>query len=262
MVDDDALILGFEDIGALALGKVGGKGANLAWMSQAGLPVPPGFCVTTTAFRRFVGGALAPFYAELDAVDPGDVEGTRAIADRVRAALRALPIPAEVSAAVADAWRTLGGPGHAWAVRSSATAEDLPGASFAGQQDTYLNVRGEGPLLDAVRDCWASLFTDRAVLYRARNGFGHRAVALSVVVQRMVDPEASGILFTADPVSGSRAIASIDAGFGLGEALVGGLIDADLYKADKATGSLREARVGDKAFAIRSRPEGGTVQEP
>jgi pyruvate,water dikinase len=262
MADDEVFVLGFQDIGAGALAKVGGKGANLAWMARAGLAVPPGFCVTTAAFRRFVGRAMEPLHAALDALDPGDVEGARVIAGRVRAALRALLIPPEVSAAVVRAWLALSGPDHAWAVRSSATAEDLPGASFAGQQDTYLNVRGERPLLDAVRDCWVSLFTDRAVLYRARNGFGHRAVALSVVVQRMIEPDASGILFTADPVSGNRAIVSIDAGFGLGEALVGGLIDADLYKADKATGSLREMRVGDKAFAIRSRPEGGTVQEP
>jgi rifampicin phosphotransferase len=262
MAHEEALVLGFADIGTGALARVGGKGANLAWMTQAGLPVPPGFCVTTAAFRRFVGRSLASLYTALDALDPGDVEGARVVAGRVRSALHALPIPTEVSTAVVDAWRALAGPEHAWAVRSSATAEDLPGASFAGQQDTYLNIRGEGPLLCAVRDCWVSLFTDRAVLYRARNGFGHRAVALSVIVQRMVDPEASGILFTADPVSGSRAIVSIDAGFGLGEALVGGLIDADLYRADKATGSLREVRVGDKAFAIRPQRGGGTQQEP
>src|SRR5262245_2993145 len=262
MADDEVFVLGFQGIGAGALAKVGGKGANLAWMAQAGLPVPPGFCITTAAFRRFVGGEIEPLYAALDALDPGEVEGARVTAGRVRAALHALPVPPEVSAAVVSAWRALSGPDYAWAVRSSATAEDLPGASFAGQQDTYLNIRGERPLLDAVRDCWVSLFTDRAVLYRARNGFGHRAVALSVVVQRMIEPDASGILFTADPVSGSRSIVSIDAGFGLGEALVGGLIDADLYKADKATGAVREARVGDKAFAIRSRPEGGTVHEP
>ncbi len=262
MADEETLVLAFGDIGAGALGQVGGKGANLAWMAQAGLPVPPGFCITTAAFRRFVGPSIEPLYTALDALDPGDVEGTRITAGRVRDTLREQPIPPEVAVAVVVAWRALSGPEHAWAVRSSATAEDLPGASFAGQQDTYLNVRGEGSLLDAVRNCWVSLFTDRAVLYRARNGFGHRAVALSVIVQRMIEPDASGILFTADPVSGSRAMASIEAGFGLGEALVGGLIDADRYEADKATGGLRETHVGDKAFAIRSQPEGGTVQEP
>src|SRR6185437_6682720 len=131
-----------------------------------------------------------------------------------------------------------------------------------GQQDTYLNVRGETALLDAVRRCWISLFTDRAVLYRARNGFGHRGVGLAVVVQKLVDPDVSGILFTADPVSGNRHIASIDAGFGLGEALVSGLIEADLYRIDRRSRRILLAQPGDKMFAIRSVPGGGTREEP
>lgn len=258
------LALPFAAIGPGRIADVGGKGANLAWMARAGLPVPPGFCVTTAAFARFLAGHpdLEPLWAALDAVRPDDVDGARGVAADVRAALEALPLPPDVASAVRDAWLGLDGPAHAWAVRSSATAEDLPGASFAGQHDTHLAVRGEAEVLDAVRRCFASLFTDRAVLYRARNGFGHRTVALAVVVQRMVAPEVSGILFTADPVTGDRATASIDAGFGLGEALVGGLVDADLYRADKVTGALREARVGDKALAIRALPGGGTVTEP
>ncbi|MFO0655892.1 MAG: PEP/pyruvate-binding domain-containing protein [Polyangia bacterium] len=154
------------------------------------------------------------------------------------------------------------GDGYAYAVRSSATAEDLPGASFAGQQDTYLNIRGEAALIDAIRRCFVSLFTDRAILYRQKNRFGHRGIALSVVVQRMVFPDAAGILFTADPVSGHRGTIAIDAGFGLGEALVSGLVTADLYRIDKATGAVKEVRVGDKAIAIRALPTGGTVTEP
>src|SRR5262245_14860449 len=117
MTDENALVLGFGDVGAGALAKVGGKGANLAWMAQAGLPVPPGFCITTTAFRRFVGPSIEPLYAALDALAPDDVEGTRVTAGRVRETLRALPIPPEVAAAVVDAWRALSGPEHAWAVR-------------------------------------------------------------------------------------------------------------------------------------------------
>jgi phosphohistidine swiveling domain-containing protein len=254
------LVLAFPDVPADALVHVGGKGANLAWMARAGLPVPPGFCVTTAAFSAFIGDAEA-HYDALDALAPDDVEGVRRVAAEIRAALVRLPVPEDVATAVLDAWRTLDGPGHTWAVRSSATAEDLPDASFAGQQDTFLNVRGAGPLLEVVRDCWVSLFTDRAVLYRARNGFPHRLVKLAVVVQRMVRPEVSGILFTADPVSGSRALCSIDAGWGLGEALVGGLVNADLYIVDKVSGAVREARVGDKAIAIRPRPDGGTFTE-
>jgi hypothetical protein len=164
----------------------------------------------------------------------------------MRATLSRAPLPEPVRDAVLAAWRALDA-GAAYAVRSSATAEDLPGASFAGQQDTFLNVRGGDALLDAVRRCWVSLFTDRAVLYRARGGYGHRAVKLAVVVQRMVQPEASGILFTADPVSGRRTTLSIDAGFGLGEALVSGLVNADLYRVDAPSGKLLEVHVGDGA---------------
>lgn len=249
--------------GADALATVGGKGANLAWMARAGLPVPDGFCVTTAAFHAFLAGCpeLEAHYGALDALDPGDVGGARLVAGAFRDALARVPVPRAIADAVLAAAHRAP-PDTAWAVRSSATAEDLPDASFAGQQDTYLNVRGDEPLIDAVRSCWGSLFTDRAVLYRARNHFPHRAVALSVVVQQMVHPDVSGILFTADPVTGSRAVVSIDAGFGLGEALVGGLVDADLYKADKTTGAVRSVKVGDKALAIRGLPEGGTLQEP
>lgn len=256
---DAALVLSFSEIGESDLPLVGGKGKNLGVLSAAGFPVPPGFCVTTRAFRELVSGCaeLESLYAALEALDPGDIAGTRVTAERVRTALLAVPMPAAIAASIVRAWQALGEE-PAYAVRSSATAEDLPGASFAGQQDTYLNIRGEAALLEAVRRCWASLFTERAVLYRNKNGFGHRGVSLSVVVQRMVLPEAAGILFTADPVSGHRGIISIDAGFGLGEALVSGLVTADLYRVEKATGRILETRIGDKAIAIRPLPEGGT----
>jgi pyruvate,water dikinase len=258
----EPLILPFERISAADLLRVGGKGANLGEMARAGFPVPPGFCVTTAAFDAFLAGCgeLQALYAELEALDGKEVEAARRVAESTRAALGRSPLPPAVADAVLAAWRELGSEAT-WAVRSSATAEDLPDASFAGQQDTYLNIRGAEALLDAVRRCWVSLFTDRAVLYRARSGFGHRGVKLSVVVQRMVLPEVSGILFTADPISGRRGTVSIDAGFGLGEALVSGLINADLYKVDKASGEVLEVRVGDKALAIRPKPEGGTWEE-
>ncbi|HTV24161.1 MAG TPA: PEP/pyruvate-binding domain-containing protein, partial [Polyangiaceae bacterium] len=260
---DALLVLPFERIAAADLPRVGGKGANLGELAHAGFPVPPGFCVTTAAFDAFLAAAseLAPAFEALDRLDGKDVGAARRAAESMRAQLAHLPVPPAVRHAVLAAWNALD-TGVAYAVRSSATAEDLPGASFAGQQDTYLNVRGADALLDAVQRCWVSLFTDRAVLYRARGGYGHRAVKLAVVVQRMVLPEVSGILFTADPVSGRRATVSIDAGYGLGEALVSGLVDADLYRFDAASGTLLEARVGDKALAIRALPEGGTVQEP
>ncbi|HJP59086.1 MAG TPA: PEP/pyruvate-binding domain-containing protein, partial [Gemmatimonadaceae bacterium] len=266
------LTLFFDRIQANDTSIVGGKGANLGALTHAGVQVPPGFCVTTRAYELFI--AQLPDtdarFAELDKLDGTDVEAARRAAETMRASLDKLPVPTDVADAVKESWHSLG-VDDPLAVRSSATAEDLPGASFAGQQDTYLNVRGEAALLDAVRRCWISLFTDRAVLYRARNGFGHRAVGLAVVVQKLIDPDVSGILFTADPVSGNRNITSIDAGFGLGEALVSGLIEADLYKVGmgdegwgmgKGRPRILLARAGDKEFAIRSVPGGGTRKEP
>src|SRR6266850_2125309 len=262
METDRALTLSFAEVDPDDLPRVGGKGANLGALTRAGVSVPPGFCLTTRAFDRFIAAlpdADARF-AELDALDGASVEAARAAAEAMRSRLDALVMPEEVAERIAAAWRLLG-PELPLAVRSSATAEDLPGASFAGQQDTYLNIRGEAALLDAVRRCWISLFTDRAVLYRARGRFGHRAVKLAVVVQRLIDPDVSGILFTADPLTGHRGIASIDAGFGLGEALVSGLVNADLYRVDRRTGEVLLARAGDKAFAIRPTPGGGTTRE-
>lgn len=262
-------VLPFEQISAADLPSVGGKGANLGEMTRAGFPIPPGFCITTAAFDAFMaaqpgpGGAAdagADVFGALDTLAPGDVEAVRAAGAAIRARLVARPVPLAVTAAVRAAWEAAG-VGHAYAVRSSATAEDLPDASFAGQQDTYLNVRGGDALVEAVRACWASLFTDRAILYRMQNGFDHRHVKLSVVVQRMIEPAMSGILFTADPLTGHRHVTSIDAGFGLGEALVSGIVSADLYRVDARTDRLIEATVGDKPIAIRSLPEGGTLRE-
>jgi rifampicin phosphotransferase len=186
----------------------------------------------------------------------------------LRAHLETRPIPDDIRAAVLAAFADLGAE-HSYAVRSSATAEDLAGASFAGQQDTYLNVRGGRALLDRVRACWASLYTDRAILYRAQNRIAHRDVSLCVVVQRMVRSEKSGILFTADPMTGHRGVMAVEAGFGLGESLVSGLVSADLYKIDKRARRVISVTVGDKKLAIVPAPPqdeidgsdgGGTVQ--
>src|SRR5262245_62973851 len=242
---------------------VGGKGANVGEMTRAGFPVPAGFCVTTAAFKAFLEGAgdTVDLFARLAALRPEDTDAVRRLGEEARSRLGRAPIPEGVAAAVAAAWAEAG-TDQAYAVRSSATAEDLPAASFAGQQDTYLNVRGRDALLAKVRDCWVSLFTDRAITYRARNGFDHRKVLLSVVVQRMVSPEVSGILFTADPIDGRRHIVSIDSGFGLGEALVSGLVSADLYKVDKRTNAIVEKKIAEKKLAIWPLPDGGTRQEP
>lgn len=256
------LILSFDSIDSSHLPLVGGKGANLGEMTQAGFPIPAGFCVTTDAFQQFISACPESdaFYAMLEALQSDDVASVRQVGKKVRAALIAVHIPKAIRDAVLAAWQE-SGIEQSYAVRSSATAEDLPDASFAGQQDSFLNVRGAEALLDSVRRCWVSLFTDRAILYRIKNGFNHRDVSLSVVVQRMVLPDVSGILFTADPVSGRRHIASIDASYGLGEALVAGLVNADLYRVDKRSGELVESKIGDKELAIRPLPDGGTFQE-
>lgn len=252
-------VVSFDAIGAADLPAVGGKGANLGELTRAGFPVPGGFCVTTRAWRAHVAGhaRFEALLERLDALAPDDLDGVRALGAEIRAALVERAMPEPVAEAVRAAWRAVGEQ-HAYAVRSSATAEDLPNASFAGQQDTYLNIMGEEALLDRVRACWASLYTDRAILYRARNRVPHRQVALSVVVQRLVRPRTSGILFTADPVTGHRGHTSIDAGFGLGEALVSGLVDADLYVVEARTGREITTKIGDKALAIEWVEGGGT----
>src|SRR5262245_30318183 len=256
------LVLSFAQIGRGDLALAGGKGANLGELTRAGFPVPPGFCVTTAAYRLFLAGHpdVAGLFASLEACRPDDVEALRRAAGAVREELQRLPIPAPVEQAVLAAWEELGAD-QACAVRSSATAEDLPHASFAGQQESYLNVRGREALLRAVRSCWASLYTDRAVVYRARNRFAHGAVALCVVVQRMVFPDVSGVLFTADPVNGRRSVIAIDASYGLGEGLVSGLVTPDHYQIDKRSLAVLTRRLGAKALAVRPGPDGGTVHE-
>lgn len=252
-----ALILPFEAIRREHINEVGGKGANLGELCGAGFPVPGGFCVTTQAYRGFVAPQADEVYARLHGLARHDLEAIRSAGQEVRQRLMALPLPDALHDALVEAWRQ-GDPAQAYAVRSSATAEDLPNASFAGQQDTYLNVIGEAALLARVRECFVSLFTDRAILYRIQSGFAHEHVALSVVVQRMVLPQRSGIMFTADPISEHRQVLSIDASYGLGEALVSGLVSADLYKVDKRRMAVISKQVARKLVAIEPLPEGGT----
>jgi phosphoenolpyruvate synthase/pyruvate phosphate dikinase len=250
-------VLAFSDIDQTSLPYVGGKGANLGELNKAGFPVPDGFCVTTSAYRRFIetSGEMDAYFDLLDRLDAGQLAQIREIGQKIRDHLHSLTIPDDIRCALLRAWKETGAEA-AYAVRSSATAEDLPTASFAGQQETYLNVKGEEQLLKAVKQCWASLFTDRAITYRIKNGFDHRTVFLSVVVQQMVFPEVSGILFTADPITGHRQTVSIDASFGLGEALVSGIVSADLYQV--RSGKIVKKQVAVKQKAIYPLPEGGT----
>jgi phosphohistidine swiveling domain-containing protein len=251
------LVLGLDRIGASLLTTVGGKAANLGELVRAGLPVPAGVCVTTEAYRMLAAESdLGEVQKDLDAVRAHDVPALTALAGRARAALLAAPVPAAVGDAIAAAYARIGAD-QPVAVRSSATAEDLPSASFAGQQDTYLNVVGTASVIDAVVRCWASLWTDRAVVYRAANGIDHRTVRLAVVIQRMIDAQVAGVLFTADPVTGLRRQAVIDASPGLGEAVVSGAVNPDHFVVDTATGSILERRLGDKRVVVRPRPGGG-----
>jgi rifampicin phosphotransferase len=253
----EQLIMFFSDINKSYLPYVGGKGANLGEMTAAGFPIPPGFCVTTSAYRSFIQTSheMNNLLASLDRVNPDDLAQVQNAGSRIREHMESLAMPEDIRASILEAWQTIGA-NKAYAVRSSATAEDLPGASFAGQQDTYLNVFGAEQLLHAVKRCWASLFTDRAISYRVKNGFDHRSVFLSVVVQQMVFPEVSGIMFTANPITGHRKTITIDASFGLGEALVSGLVSADLYHVH--SGKLKNKQISQKKLAIYSLPSGGT----
>lgn len=260
-MSDVPFTLSFAEITEDAHPWVGGKGYNLGRLVRSGFPIPPGFCVTTEAYRQWLEGdqAFQSLQGELGGLSSDDLPKVQAAGSRLRGHLEERALPASISESILKAWREAGSE-RAYAVRSSATAEDLPDASFAGQQDTYLNVVGEQEVLESVRRCWASLYTDRAIVYRMQNNIPHQEVAISVVVQQMVQPESSGILFTADPLTGHRGIATIDAGFGLGEALVSGLISADLYKVDKGRKEIIETVIGDKKLEIVSLPGGGTEE--
>jgi len=226
------LCIPLDELRAGDLERAGGKGANLGELTAAGFDVPDGFVVTTAAYLRAVGVG-GPHQQD---------------------AIRALRVPDEIATAVSDGYAAIGaGP---VAVRSSATAEDLPGAAFAGQQDTYLNVRGETAVIEAVRDCWASLWTERAIAYRDRLGIDPTTVAIAVVVQCMVEADQAGVMFTADPVTGARDRVVIDANPGLGEAVVAGLVTPDHAVLD-ADNRIVSRRQGNREVVIRSLPDGG-----
>ncbi|MEV4312857.1 PEP/pyruvate-binding domain-containing protein [Actinocrispum sp. NPDC049592] len=227
--------LGFAEIDGGMLAAVGGKGANLGVLTNAGLPVPPGFCITTDAYRRVAGD-----------------DHTKA-----RDQILNAEIPPEIAEEITKAYEALG-ENIPVAVRSSATAEDLPFASFAGQQDTYLNIIGAQAVLEATRHCWASLWTERAVSYRATNGIDDNTVQLAVVIQQMVQSDVAGVMFTANPVTGRRHQYVIDASPGLGEAVVSGAVNPDHFVVTDH--EITERRLGDKRIVIRSRPDGGTEQ--
>jgi rifampicin phosphotransferase len=253
-MSDSVLVLPLDALDAADLDIAGGKGANLGELTAAGFPVPPGFVVTTAAY------SLATAELDLSSMTSPAmaVAGTAKSAAEVRGAVVGLTIPEAVTTAITRAYAALGnGP---VAVRSSATAEDLPGAAFAGQQDTYLGVVGTDAVIDAVRDCWASLWTDRAIAYRARQGVDGSDVRIAVVVQTMVEADYAGVLFTANPVTGDRRQTIIDASPGLGESVVSGLVTPDHYVLDER-GRVIARQSGAREVVIRSRAGGGVDRE-
>lgn len=254
----DAMVLGFKEMDTTQLLLVGGKGLHLGELSKIqGIQVPDGFCVTTAGYQMAIerNTTLQALLEQLALLTVADQEHISDISRKIRHTIMEAEIPYAVVEAVAHHLSLLGDE-HAYAVRSSATAEDLPHASFAGQHDTYLNVIGKEAILQHISKCWASLFTDRAIIYRMQNGFDHSQVYLSVIVQRMVFPQASGIMFTADPITSNRKLLSIDASFGLGEALVSGLVSADGYKVQDE--KVIDKQIASKKLAIYGRKEGGT----
>ncbi|MET3544574.1 pyruvate,water dikinase [Paenibacillus favisporus] len=253
-----SMVLGFHEIEKSQLYLVGGKGLNLGELSKVdGIQVPEGFCITTEGYQKAIGQneTYHALLQQLTMLNADDRDQIGEISGKIRQTITEAEIPSDVVEAVTH-YLSRFGEEHAYAVRSSATAEDLPHASFAGQQDTYLNIIGVDAILQHISKCWASLFTDRAVIYRIQNGFDHRHIYLSVIIQKMVFPQASGILFTADPMSGNRKQLSIDASFGLGEALVSGLVSADNYKVQG--GEILDKRIAAKTLAIYGQKEGGT----
>ncbi len=285
----------FEELGKEDVPLVGGKGANLGELTNAGIPVPPGFCVTAEAYKYFVNnvkvskadiekimgekaktGVLAEVLAAapdeprplqdwiMDIVSRTNVDDSRELLDNtalIRELIDSMPMPEEIKTEVLDAYHKLSQrfdkDAVYVAVRSSATAEDLPEASFAGQQETYLDVYGDEDLLENVRKCWASLWTARATFYRAKQGFDHRKVYLSAVVQKMVNSETSGVMFTANPVTNDRNEIMINAAWGLGEAVVSGAVSPDEYIVEKGTWKIKEKYIAEKEVMYVRNPETG-----
>ncbi len=254
-------VLGFQEIDLTQVAVVGGKGAHLGELSRIeGIRVPAGFCVTTDAFRLIMADApsIDDRLDRLSRLSPDDREAINTLSAEIRRIIEGIVIPDDLATAITRSVARLG-EDAAYAVRSSATAEDLPTTSFAGQQDTYLNVVGPAAILQHISRCWASLFTERAVSYRRRNGFDHRLVHMAVVVQRMVFPLAAGIVFTADPITSNRKVTYVEASFGLGEAVVSGRVNADVYEVRE--GEIVAKTVATKQLAVRARPAGGTLEE-
>jgi len=263
MAPSSPIIIWIEQLSAKDVALAGGKGANLGELVSIGVPVPPGFVVTTEAYRRFIkeSGLEEEIRRILEKIDVNDTASLDEASRKIRGLIMSRPIPKDIEEAIRSAYRELGKKigieEPLVAVRSSASAEDLPEASFAGQQDTYLNVKGEDEVVEKVRACWASLFTARAIAYREDKGIDHLKVAMAVVVQKMVNSRSSGVMFTIHPVTGDDSVIVIESSWGLGEAIVGGKVTPDEFVIDKRTLKILEKRISRKEIMIIYDPERG-----
>ncbi len=257
----DRKVVWFEDVGKNDIPLVGGKGANLGELTKAGIPVPPGFIVTAHSYYYFLERSkLADeIRSLLSPLDPDDSSKLQEIASNIKRSINAAEMPQEIADEIAQAYQKLGG--GLVAVRSSATAEDLPEASFAGQQRTFLNVEGEKEVITAVQQCWASLFEPRAIFYRANRGLDHLKIGIAVPVQRMVQSETSGILFTLEPVTNDHSKVVIEAVYGLGEAIVSGEVTPDLYMVDKDRVEVIEKTIARQEWKLVRNAKGKNLEE-
>ena len=259
-------VLRFDEVGKDNIPQVGGKGANLGEMVGAGLPVPPGFCITAQAYQDFLteAGLQEPIDEILADMQPDDMEDVKTRSKMIRDLITQSAIPDAIEHQITEAYlelsRELEQPELAVAVRSSATAEDLPGASFAGQQDTFLNIRGVPSVLEHSRLCWASLWSHPAVTYRHEQGFEHDKVFLCIAVQAMIDADVAGILFTANPVNGDRDEVLVNASWGLGEAVVSGMVTPDTITVRRSEAKILDYAIGSKEMAIHYADSGGILE--
>jgi pyruvate,water dikinase len=275
MERNNVLTLTFKEINKGDIPLVGGKGANLGEMYNSGFPVPPGFCITATAYDHFLelSGIRNEINEILEGLDVDNNNALQSASKQIQIIIQTEQMPGELSQVITRAYEAMYKSQYDLpksvgmfvnaardppfvAVRSSATAEDLPQASFAGQQASFLNIKGTKDLLDAVKNCWASLFTARAIFYRVKNNFEHFKVKLCVVVQKMVDSTKSGVAFSVDPMAENSEKVIIEAGWGLGEAIVSGSINPDHYVVDKNTWKISEKKLMKKDFMIIRDPSG------
>ena len=260
-------ILDFERVDKRSLAEVGGKNASLGEMIKAGIRVPPGFAVTTESYVGFLrdSGIQDDIYRILSEFNQADVEALNRASEKVQGLIQGVPMPEEIHAAIQEGYDSLcrkcDVPMVPVAIRSSATAEDLPTASFAGQQDTYLWIQGVDDVTRRVRDCWASLFTPRAISYRVRNKFEHDKVFISVGIQKMVNAKAAGVLFTLNPTDGDRSKVVLEGNWGLGETVVSGSVTPDRFVIDKVIMEPSEKVISLKHIMCCYDPEKGGVSD-